>query len=43
VSANIAVSAIYKYEAVPEPMTVAGMFVAAGIGLWWKRRASKKL
>ena len=42
-SANIAVSAIYKYEAVPEPMTVAGTFVAAGMGLWWKRRVAKKV
>ena len=43
VSADIAVSAIYEYEPVPEPMTVVGTFVAAGMGLWWKRRASKKV
>ena len=43
VSADIAVSANYEYEPVPEPMTVAGMFVAAGMGLWWKRRAAKKV
>ena len=42
VSADIAVSANDEYEAVPEPMTVAGTFVAAGMGLWGKRRAAKK-
>ena len=42
VSADIAVSAIYEYEPVPEPMTAVGTFVAAGMGLWWKRRAAKK-
>jgi hypothetical protein len=42
VSADIAVSAIYEYEPVPEPMTVAGTFVAGGMGLWWKRRAAKR-
>jgi hypothetical protein len=43
VSADIAVSAIYEYEPVPEPMTAVGTFVAAGMGLWWKKRASKKV
>ena len=43
VSADIAVSAIYEYEPVPGPMTEAGTFVAAGMGLWWKKRASKKV
>jgi hypothetical protein len=42
VVANTMVSAIYEYEPVPEPMTAVGTFVAAGMGLWWKRRASKK-
>jgi hypothetical protein len=48
VSANTTVSAIYEYEpianaSVPEPMTAVGTFVAAGMGLWWKRRAAKKV
>lgn len=42
VVANTMVSAIYEYEPVPEPMTAVGTFVAAGMGLWWKRRAGKK-
>jgi hypothetical protein len=42
VSADFAVSAIFEYEPVPEPRTVAGTFVAAGMGLWWKRRAAKR-
>ncbi|MEG3905527.1 PEP-CTERM sorting domain-containing protein [Microcoleus sp. B4-C5] len=33
----------YEYEPVPEPMTAVGTFVAAGMGLWWKRRAAKKV
>ncbi len=41
VLADIAVTAIYEYVPVPEPMTAAGTFVAAGMGLWWKRMASK--
>jgi len=41
VLADITVSAIYEYEPV-EPMTAAGTFVAAGMGLWWKRRAAKR-
>jgi hypothetical protein len=43
VVANTMVSAIYEYEPVPEPMTAVGTFVAAGMGLWWKRMASKKV
>lgn len=48
VSANTTVSAIYEYEpnadaSVPEPMTAVGTFVAAGMGLWWKKRAAKKV
>ncbi|MEG5015188.1 MULTISPECIES: PEP-CTERM sorting domain-containing protein [unclassified Microcoleus] len=43
VVANTTVSAIYEYEPVPEPMTAVGTFVAAGMGLWWKRRAAKKV
>jgi hypothetical protein len=42
VLADIAVTAIHEYEPVPEPMTVAGTFVAAGMGLWWKRRAAQR-
>ena len=42
VVANTMVSAIYEYEPVPELMTAVGTFVAAGMGLWWKRRAGKK-
>lgn len=42
VSADIAVSAIYEYEPVPEPMTAVGTFLAGGMGLWWKKRAGKK-
>ena len=37
-SADIAVSAIYEYQPVPEPMTVA-----VGMGLWWKSKASKRV
>lgn len=48
VSANTTLSGVYEYEphpnaAVPEPMTAVGTFVAAGMGLWWKRRAAKKM
>jgi len=42
VLADIAVTAIYEYVPVPEPMTEAATFVAAGMGLWWKRRAAKR-
>ncbi|NJL68403.1 MAG: PEP-CTERM sorting domain-containing protein, partial [Microcoleus sp. SM1_3_4] len=42
VSAKIAASMTYEYEAVPEPMTVAGTFLAAGMGLWWKKGRQKK-
>lgn len=47
VSANTTVSAMYEYEpfadaAVPEPMTVAGTMVAAGMGLLWKKRRTKR-
>ncbi|MEG3847932.1 hypothetical protein QT971_10795, partial [Microcoleus sp. herbarium19] len=42
VVANTMVSAIYEYEPVPEPMTAVGTFVAAGMGLWWKKRGGKK-
>jgi hypothetical protein len=42
VSANVAASVTYEYEAVPEPVTVAGTMLAAGVGLWWKRRSIKK-
>lgn len=48
VSANTTLTGVYEYEphanaAVPEPMTAVGTFLAAGMGLWWKRRASKKI
>ncbi|MFM9265694.1 PEP-CTERM sorting domain-containing protein [Tychonema sp. BBK16] len=48
VSANTTLSGVYEYEphanaTVPEPMTAFGTFVAAGMGLWWKKRDSKKL
>ena len=42
VVANTMVSAIYEYEPVPEPMTAVGTLVAAGMGLWWKTRVSKR-
>ncbi|MCY7382025.1 MAG: PEP-CTERM sorting domain-containing protein [Microcoleus sp. CAN_BIN18] len=44
-----AVSAVYEYEpfadaaaAVPEPMTAMGTMVAAGMGLLWKKRRTKR-
>ena len=43
VSADIAASVTYEYEAVPEPMTAAGTIVAAGMGLLWKRSRTKKV
>jgi hypothetical protein len=44
VSANTIASMTYEYDGqpVPEPMTVAGTFLAAGMSFWWKRRAAKK-
>jgi len=43
------VSAVYEYEpfadaaaAVPEPMTAMGTMVAAGMGLLWKKRRTKR-
>ncbi|MCU0545112.1 MAG: PEP-CTERM sorting domain-containing protein [Oscillatoriaceae cyanobacterium Prado104] len=42
-SANVAASVTYEYETVPEPVTVAGTMLAAGVGLWWKRRGIKKV
>jgi len=49
VSANTTVSAMYEYEpfadadaAVPEPMTAMGTMVAAGMGLLWKKRRTKR-
>ncbi|MEG3902893.1 PEP-CTERM sorting domain-containing protein [Microcoleus sp. B4-C5] len=43
VAVNTTVSAIYEYEPVPEPMTAVGTLLAAGMGLWWKKKAAKKV
>lgn len=42
VSADVSASVTYEFEPVPEPMTVAGTFVAAGMGLLWKKRRTKR-
>lgn len=43
VSANTIASLTYEYEAVPEPMTLAGTIAAAGTVFWWKKRWQNKM
>jgi hypothetical protein len=35
---NQTISVAYEYEPVPEPTTMAGFGLAAGLGCWWKKR-----